>query len=122
MLRTLLCLALLALLLACAVPGATPTTTPPTAAQGTKDPWPECAAVRAWLRDNTPDPTAVEVIEWKERTELTKKTSKTPAASQIMVKYRALNAAGAKQVFLGGFMVVDGRVSSHFDGSASLPP
>jgi hypothetical protein len=69
------------------------------------DPYPECGPVRRWLRENTGDPSSVEVVRWLSRTP-------TPAygRANVSVKYRCRNAFGALQSRTRDFHVVGGRV------------
>jgi hypothetical protein len=61
-----------------------------------KDPYPECAAVRKWLRENTGEPDKLEIIAWKGRREA---TGKWPAgAVWVSVKYRGVNQYGGRSV------------------------
>jgi hypothetical protein len=65
------------------------------------DPYPECAAVRRWLRTHLNDPDYLEILEW-EKPQLS--TSPPGSAwygktSHMNVRFRARNNFGAKQAF-----------------------
>lgn len=66
------------------------------------DPYPECADIRAWLRDNTGDPSRLEVIR-RGRGEAHAGASRA-IIFRIEVRYRELNKLGAPEVFCRGFV------------------
>jgi hypothetical protein len=104
-------LALLLLLLAGCSP-ADPTTSRPSAKAPAGDPWPECALVRAWLKDNLPDPSSLEIVRWEGRDEAPRND---PPLVGITVRFRARNAVGALalQVERFNFGLRDHRLISH---------
>lgn len=71
------------------------------------DPWPECAAVRDWLDQNINDRAAGwEAVAWQERLV-------APDGTNVRLKYRAKNSAGAWQVETRLLTVQGGKVIAH---------
>jgi hypothetical protein len=72
------------------------------------DPWPECAAVRDWFRENAADPDSIEIVKWEERFQ---NPWDKPPAWTIRVRYRGKNQFGALAisthffVFREGFLI-----------------
>jgi hypothetical protein len=97
--RALVCCALV--LAGCARP------VPP--APSAADPYPECAEIRHWLRDNTGEPDTVQIVAWTGRAEEPARTD-YPAYVLVTVKYRARNRFGALQVFDRTFRFFQGRM------------
>jgi hypothetical protein len=76
----------------------------PVTAPQSADPWPECAAVRAWFKENTPDPASVEVVAWQHRTDTGE------GWATLIVKFRGTNQYGGKSVQRRAFHTRGGRV------------
>jgi hypothetical protein len=94
-----------------------------------KDPWPECAAIRKFLRDNTGEPDKLEIISWESRDPARRPAPiseiKHPhpewlhkvqlqAFEQkevtLLVKCREINRFGAPEVFLRRYVFRQGRL------------
>jgi hypothetical protein len=69
------------------------------------DPWPECAAVREWLRTNLHDPASLEIVQRRGR------DVEADGRVTVSLKYRATNDRGARQLQGRMFTVERGRVT-----------
>jgi hypothetical protein len=80
----------------------------PAASPKDADPWPECAAVREWFRQNAADPDSIQIVEWEKRFQ---NPYDKPPAWTIQVRYRGKNKFGALAisthffVFREGFLI-----------------
>jgi hypothetical protein len=65
-----------------------------------KDPYPECAAIRQWLKDRNGDPDSIEVVSWDGRAVMDKDTPFfTKGTVTVRVTFRGANTRGGKQVW-----------------------
>jgi hypothetical protein len=70
------------------------------------DPWPECAAARAWLRQNAADK-SLEIVEWKRR-------GISNGKPYIVIMARGRGSSGGPVILAYTFYLgPDGRVSGH---------
>jgi hypothetical protein len=114
-----------------AVAGCTPapSTAPPAgqpilkpAAQAPKDPWPECAAVRAYLKDHASDPASVEIVKWEERRVIQPDPRFGHELSyNLLVLYRGKNQYGGKTVQRTLYYVSGAKVTGSSDLDAKEP-
>lgn len=77
------------------------------------DPYPECAAIRRWLRENTGEPGSLEILSWENRYVYGKDGPDNrawPGAVVVRVKYRGVNQYGGKSVEATSFIMRDGKV------------
>jgi hypothetical protein len=88
-----------------------------TAAATSGDPYPECAAVRAWLRDHTGEPESMEVVKWGKRHVVGKGSIYFPAGTVTLeLTFRGKNNVGGKQVWTYNFIFdKGGAVVSGYD-------
>jgi hypothetical protein len=68
-----------------------------------KDPYPECAAVRKWLRENARVPEKVEVNSWEGR------RVDPDGAVVVTARFRTINQYGAPEVCRRSFVFPRGR-------------
>jgi hypothetical protein len=74
-----------------------------------KDPYPECAYVRKWFRDNLDDPDSVEVVAWGRVLASEKDANAEPGDCTLVVNYRYTDKLGARGSATRGFRFREGR-------------
>lgn len=85
-------------------------------AKAEADPYPECAAIRVWLAQNTRDPARLEIIAWEKRWEIDQANlGRLPTGTvAVDAKIREANAAGGVEVVSPRFFVHNGRVIGRY--------
>src|SRR5258707_1124482 len=75
------------------------------------DPYPECPAIREWLRTHVSDPSSVEIVEWEERrTYENVDVVANRNNVQVVVRYRNRNEFGALQIKRATFTTKENKV------------
>ena len=76
-------------------------------------PWPECAAALAWLKENTADPAALQIIRWEG------KQNAPDGGVNLTVKFRGRDTGGNLGVFRMLIKFKDGVYVNHWPLSST---